>query len=352
MVGLVACGAWGMGRATPDLAVSLNTPRAEFVLGEPVILVVTVTNLSKEPLQQQALIVEHCDCDIAVLIARPGAEFEQYRIRRDTTALTLRVPETINPGQTRYYTLRVLYTTERPSRLAFEQSGQYRIKVTYPSYPLVVNRNEAPAQFASNTVLVRIKAPEGLDAKAWQMLRDPDVLYLLQSGLLRDERRDALRTVLHVFRAMPDSSYFSALKWSLQRHYEEQQVQTRKRRPDQYPELDEIRGALGMPEDGWGPFLEDRRLDVRATCEFGERLRLDEGLRRMSERTGVPLRVAPELGARTISGNMKEHTVRGLMDGLDGRGAAWIREDDGSYRLVPTEKFKPPDPFRATQKKN
>lgn len=91
-------------------------------------------------------------------------------------------------------------------------------------------------------------------------------------------------------------------------------------------------------------FPEDKRLDVKVDLNFLEPTPLAEVLKVLSLRTGVALRAVPEFEDRPEwSAFPAQLPLRRFMSGQrlrfsdQGRvqAGAWIREDDGGYRLVP-----------------
>jgi tetratricopeptide (TPR) repeat protein len=96
-------------------------------------------------------------------------------------------------------------------------------------------------------------------------------------------------------------------------------------------------------------FPNDRRLDVRFTCDSGGSLSWEEVFKRVSQVSGVPLRVAPELRNRSIKSNLSDRSLRPFMHFFTVLKAQWVAEPDGGYRLVPSASpnQKPKKPAQA-----
>ena len=91
-------------------------------------------------------------------------------------------------------------------------------------------------------------------------------------------------------------------------------------------------------------FPEDKRLDVKVNLDFLQPTTLAEVLKVLSVRTGVPFRAAPDFEDRSFwVAFPRQFPLRRFMasqrlsftEDRRVQAGAWVREDDGGYRLVP-----------------
>jgi len=317
--------------------VSVVSSSKQYVVGEPVLLTVTVRNHSQRQLQTWVDLLAY---QIEIYTAVRGEPFQQYTVRNHDPYEIQPMVERLAPGKSKRYGIRVLYTfyfketSERRSALAFAKPGTYSLKVRYPLYP---DRQ----MFESNTIEFRINEPRGVDARVFQRINRPEFLYFLQSGLTPGDNHDVVREAVQIVRTVPKSSYHDALRWSLL-HYYRHETHGGLRGMDAAKRalLEEVRKVLGLPDPAAGPFPEDKRLDAKVTCYFAGGTPLEEAFKRVSEAGGVPLRLAPEMRARMIYGTLQDKVLRKFMDEQDEYKARWVRDGDG-YKLVPAPDEKP-----------
>jgi hypothetical protein len=241
------------------------------------------------------------------------------------------------PGHVRKYEIRVLYEHFTATPLAFAKPGLYWVKVRYP---LTHERPGPPKssetrRFDSNTILLRINEPQGFDANVWQTLRAPEFLYFMQSGLLPREHPEVPRKSAELLRKYPKNIYEPALRYALKKYYRHERWYGLKDRVFDDPVMEQIRTILGLPREPDGPYQADEILDQVVSFDFGDNMRVDEALKKLSDLTGVPLRVEPHYADRTISGKRENQTLRTIMaefEHLQGKRAFWNRERGLDYR--------------------
>jgi hypothetical protein len=321
--------------AADPVRVELASDSQEYVIGEPVVLSVTVTNVSQDEIQ---VLVDALDYHIGILISQDGTRFKQYTPGDRFIPYVIPRAEPLGPGESKVHTFRVLYTSysretpQRRSHLVFEKPGMYLVKARYPLF----GKRES---FESNMIRVRINQPQGVDAEVWKQINSPHFLYFLRSAepnsVLRDYGDTPLRAA-RLLQSIPKSSYSPAIKYALERRYRERRRYMLRERALEDPELQLIRSVTGIEEPPEGPFPDDRRLDVQISSHFPELTPLDEVCRQISRQGGVTLTVAPELRIRRMKRAPLTESLRRFMASLSGGGrtAKWIRDGDG-YRLVP-----------------
>jgi len=317
----------------PTLALTVVSDRARYLLGDPVVLAGSLRNTEKEPIREcRADLPLHANA-VDIFISADGVRFLEYRTGIYDIAKVERPLETLEPGQEWTFQLRVLYTFQRPSRLAFERAGKHFVKLVYP---LISRGGRHRVVVESNVVSIDVRAPEGADAEVWRQINTPDFLYFLQSGYDRHKDAKIPTQALDLVRKAPKGGYAEGLRQGLREYYrvcvEEQFYQ------GQFAsQLEEIRQLLGIPKKKLRQdlFPQDKRLDVNVRVDFPVQTQMKEVLRVISAQSGVTLRVAPEFELRSLLALPNTCPLREFMYREQNSGAVWIREDDGGYRLVP-----------------
>jgi len=313
-----------------SLKLTIATPREKYLLGEPVPLRGALRNVGKEPFRELRadLPVRHHALDI--VLSEDGVHFGK-ELRLSSGGKVKRTRQTLNPNEEWVFEVRVVWTGDRPSRLAIERPGEHFVKV---GYPLMSRGMGQRVVVESNVLRVVVVAPEGDDLKVWDQINRPDFVYFLDSGMGRAE---VARQAFDLVRTFPKSGYQDALRHALGAYYEQRRGRPTGVQGQQGPDLEDIRRLLGIPKaDQPAPvFPQDRRLDVQVGYHFPEQTPLAEVLKLISQLGGVPLRAAPELEVRTLATIPRQWSLRESMRSLEDSQSAWVREEDGGYRLVP-----------------
>src|SRR5262249_40098385 len=147
--------------------VSLSTPKPEYLLGEPVILDMTLTNNTEQAVTIVKPLLHHdTDYDtIPVYISQDGKAFERFLFSPDLTDDLKReigYIKTLEPRQSLTYQTWVLCEFRNGRKLAFDKPGTYFIRTRYSLNAGVLVHLE------SNVIEVKIKQPEGNDAVVWR----------------------------------------------------------------------------------------------------------------------------------------------------------------------------------------
>jgi hypothetical protein len=315
--------------------VTLASLSREYVLGQPVLLTVTVRNVSEQTIEARKVYVEgYVEPEITVYTSKDGQSFDKYVMGGWNVYFFDRGPEILKPGASLRYDLRALYASNRSAHLAFHTPGRYWVKVCYPLNTHTPSGGSKQEAFDSNVVEITVDEPRNADAKLWGIVHEPPFLYFLQTGYVREENSRVPAEAVKLLLSVPDSSYHAGIKWALNTYYKKQIHAIGQRKAQEDPEMEAIREALGIPKD-IGPFPEDERLDVEITYRFDDWTPLEKAFEEISRLSGVALRFAPELRVRRISGGTtRTKTLRQFMDEHDAYKAEWVPNGDG-YMLVP-----------------
>lgn len=233
----------GRGDEKPKVSVTLTSPHHEYLLGEPVILEVTVRNEMTEAIKAFEIFVEDVEPEIKVYFSEDGKAFQEYKIGIYPIHRIIRRVKTLKPGEAWKYKLRVLYTCKNPSGLVFEQPGTYFLKVIYPLWWAESNRLRGILKFPSNVVQVQVLQPTGIDEQVWEQIKSNEFLHFIQSGRVKLEWEEVEKAksikgrltdrdwveirygktvvkVVEVLRSFPESRYHHALRYALRLFYE------------------------------------------------------------------------------------------------------------------------------------
>jgi hypothetical protein len=214
-------------QSTGALCVTLVSSKDEYVLGEPVLLMVAAKNASREGVEAYPVFVDRTEPEISIHISQNGITFERYAMGVFGNVNYAKILEVLPPEQAWVHRLRILYTYKHPNRLAFPEPGRYRLKAVFPlmgrepTHPSRKKEFESSGreEFQSNTIQISIKEPEGVDAALWKTLRDPDFLHFMQGGFTERENLDVPLRAARLVNSVPDSSYHDALRWALKEYY-------------------------------------------------------------------------------------------------------------------------------------
>ena len=196
--------------ASPTISISSDRPA--YTLGEAIVLSVRVANDTSAPIA----VHRFSDTSTGMVwpqVARGSGEFLRY-IGPDFGVKHSLIRETpLAPGEDFVVPVRVLFhvTTgdagDLPYFYAFEQAGSYRVRVEVidlvPSQRLI-----------SNTIVVEMRQPVGVDATVWAMLQKNDAARLLHTGSASGASLE-VRTFEQLLTRYPDAIYAGAIQSSL-----------------------------------------------------------------------------------------------------------------------------------------
>lgn len=319
----------------PKLRVEVTTPNREQLLGEPLFVKVTLTNAGDK---EAAAWVNGLNGQVGIPIVRDGdspVRFSSPRVNEKNPEVE-RTTELLPPGKSKTCEYRILYTfvgksaLRDESRLAFEHPGTYTVKVIYP----VPGPGERKIE--SNPVEIKVRKPEGVDAKVWREIKHRQFLYFLQHReLLFGLYDDTPSEIVEILRQYPKSHYCECLKAALRQYYGTQRAKMTTEKAFDDLEMVRVRGALGIVEVPPELWRGDHRLDVTVKHDTSDDTSVEKFCDEMVRQSGVPLRVAPQLRARNIIVQLRGaplrnalRTVGKLVDGV------WIEEKDGGYLLT------------------
>lgn len=347
-------GEWEQGA----LCVTLASCKEEYVVGEPVLLVLTARNITGEDVKGLTVFLDVGEPEIRLYISRDGEKFRRYKIGDFIHPAEVgRDLNVLPPGQAWQYRLRMLYARHEPSRLAFPEAGHYWVKAVYPlmgrrpSEPLRRKRFDQSGrdEYESNAVEIVVRHPAGVDATVWQTVQEPAFLRFLQRhcgaedpAVTREAASGVSERAMALLETVPHSSYHDAIRYSLRDLYDGRRDRIKYLTSQKDRQLSHIRSALGIEELPPGPFPEDARLDAIVTYEFPQGTPLTFALDELSRQARVPLSADPKFASQNFVSLKATRSVRDFMLSRSGWGKKWEPYGDG-YRLVPAP-FAPPPP--------
>lgn len=317
------------------LRIELSALKSECVIGEPVVLSVTVWNESESEIPAWIDLLSN---QIQIWIARDDAPFVQYV--KGVGAIPLVIPEVrpIAPGGSKVYVIRVL-ARFRPARarrlaaqLAFPEVGEYAIKARYPLYP---DRK----MFESNTIRIQICERTGVEAQIWAQIDEPRFLCFLQTGEYWGEGREHALKAAELLTSFPDSRYHAALRYALGQDYHTRRWDVPGSDDVEHDKL--YRRALALEEElllniPRSQAALERRLDLRRVeYHFPEYTPIHQVMKEATRQTGVSLKLGAGISRSSrFRSDRKDVSLRQFMQTLIDPGrSTWVRDGEG-YRLI------------------
>ncbi len=168
------------------VAVSLASPREQYLLGEPVLLDISIRNSSAGPFK--AFLIP--DDYIQVFVGPEGTSRGLINPSGADNKLAL-TPATLEPKETWSHHLRVIHNVRSDSQgrmiyeLALPKPGNYAINISLPlmlADPGGVETKDTNRYYKSNVIRIRVKMPVGDDAKIYEAIKDGDSGHFLRTG--------------------------------------------------------------------------------------------------------------------------------------------------------------------------
>ncbi len=324
--------------------ITLSTPPKEYLLGEPVVLQVVVTNFAQGELVVGESFPGGIEPEIAVYI-----NGERFKYGYPNDCWLWDGPKvSLKRREAWTYTLRVAASRAHPAaeriQLAFEKPGIYEIKSGWPRVTGLTPEQIRKYGEESNTIKVVVKEPTDVDAKVWQRLqRIPSV----PSGLQWHEGPyvEHARELIALLEEFPDTGYRDSFRSGLRRFYFSQRSKV------SLDERAKIRQLTGITD----PYeFKDPRLNAKMELPLAAKalkvhdssveLRLGALFDMLRQQSGVVLEASPYLKRRTVSVWTKNvpgwgkvpQDLHGYMDldsVTDKLNAWWVKRGDG-YVLV------------------
>lgn len=314
--------------------IHLGTARGEYLLGEPVLLQLTLTNLGLEGFKVPEAFLQISESEIPIYV--DGRRFLLgYPSWRPSSHASL----LLQSGQNWKYWLRVGYgyfeheheQGAPPTRLVFDKPGTYTLRTG--SGP----RDPQPYNQHSNEVSVRIRTPAGVDAKVWQRLQKMEGIF----GALQwyeGPWREHVPKLIDLLEEVPETGYAETFRSALRRFYFSQRLKVSL---EERAKIRQLTGITDLRE------FKDPRLDVlieppfdpakaRIRIDGSIQLRIDTLLEVLAEQSKVPLEATTYLRRRTVGFTKPPPDLRGYMEHdfvTDRLHAWWVKRGDG-YVLV------------------
>lgn len=318
----------------PAVDVTLSSPKHRYVMGEPVVLDVQVTNRGPQPIEAyKVTAIDYPICpEIAIYVSS-----KEFTPAPCDDPDVVRKADTLGPGDTWKYQLRIVYGDATARQLPLPKVGEYTIRVEYPllvAQPGTFGAVDATrsGRYDSNTIKVQVVDVIGRDARIWQTLQSPGFRFFMQWGTVTEEHSDVPLRAAELLNTESRSSYHDGLRWALREYY-----QRRKAELSEY-EAELIRQVARLETPLPDPilFADDARLDQVITYHFPNQTALKEVLRKAARQGGISLELHPELQKRTMASARVTEPLRTFLRKVATPGASWIRKGDG-YLLAPEE---------------
>jgi len=323
-----------------DVRVTIETPKGDYLPGEPVQINAILENTSRRALEIDQDTIALLDVQ-GVYIERDGQPFRQFV--RDTIGYCPWMWRTLEPEEQWTFRLRVLYAPRwreglfppedriLPGGLAFPRPGTYRVKVVCPLFLRDVHQ-QVPLD--SNVIAVRIREPEGVDARVWPRIRDEDTLRFLQVGRVPEGREDIILRVADVLEESPTTGYGPALRYALRKAYGQWSHFPADRQ-------ERIRTLVGLSPAAERFHPSDERLDAEVVDDVPAGTTVDQVLASLSRQAGVTLKATAGAGLQVYRGPRRAADLRGLMQDLAREHrSVWFGSDRDMYKLWSIEELR------------
>lgn len=305
--------------------VELKSRQEVYLLGEPVLLEVVVTNTTDETVRMVEVHLAFVEPEIKVYTSGDGDGFDRWKLGVGGFGRITRRVHDLEPNKPMQYVLRVVHDWQHPARLAFPEPGQFWAKVRFPF------REEGSAStvdLESNRVAFHVEHPRGDALKIWKQISDPDVLVFMQTGGAAKELVLDLATLL---KSSDRSPYHEPLEWALRRYY----AKSLARMTITEDEAQLIRDVAGI-EMSPRPLAGDKRLDQVITYHFPEQTPLEDVIGQISRQSGIPLAVHPEFREWMMITARVTQPLRDFMNARAAANSRWVRKGEG-YMLAPLD---------------
>jgi hypothetical protein len=317
--------------AGSDVSVRLSTSRASYLVGEPVPLKVSFENHGHQTIRRRVIFSDDLISE-CVFVATDSRRFRQFV--GPGVGCGPRETLELGAGAAWLFQMRVLYSSpalfggelspdeaERfiPLGLAFPMPGNYALRIEFPW---------GEETLVSNPVAIRVKAPEGQNFRVWQVVRHPEVLYLLQTGKLPEGKEQAIEDLLDALAAAPGNRYFPAIRHSLRHFF----VWHRNRLSVNV--VHRLCAVIGLTDEIVRFFPEDERLDAPVTVLPG-RTTLVGLLESLAGQSEVSLDASPGTARDAFWNAGRTDTLRAVMEQLARNASSqWQGSGVGGYRLI------------------
>jgi hypothetical protein len=332
-VGMILFVSIAVASAPSRLTVELATPRTVYLVGEPVVLDITLRNDTARPVEASRTVL---DREILVRVAGGGHAFRPTGPPPPHAKVERRW-EILKPDES--WTYRVLVPPnfiyrgragEAPSLPHLPRPGPYLFMATFP----VIQRDYGELIPSSCSVTVEIQAPSGDDVKVFESINDEKVRAYLASDRIGDEA--IVSEVARTLERHPKTAYRDSLVRPLEKTWK-----VFKDRDPEDPNREVVRRALGKPDDRLFP--DDPRLEKEIVLNIQAKTPVRDIFDLLGKQAGVSLSGSPYFtrGAMKWGGSGPEwtRTLRFSMRLLlrmfgpeqDLKKSAWVRRGDGYY---------------------
>ena len=310
----------------PALTVTLSTPRAAYLIGEPIQLNVTARNDTQGDIETMPPAWQ----ELRFEIAPDGRDFSKLELS-NLRAKYGHSRKIFKSGELRAYLIRLLTQAppggeDGPGPLAISVPGGYKIRVIYPQYLGLDSR-----QITTDPVHFDIRAPKGDDRQVFAAIEGVATRAFLASGRVEGGAIPTALMVAKLLKAHPDTGYRESLRWPLLELYH------RAKANFEPEDREMVRLLLGEPDDRFFP--DDARLDRMVVMDYPKPTHVSIVFESLRQQAGVTLESSPYgmLEQSKISCLRSNMTLR---EGLLSCGGpplwAWARRGDAYYSYCET----------------
>ncbi len=204
--------------ARDEIEVQLTSQKQEYVLGEPVLLAIRVTNRTGKDIQAiKHPVMDDSSSEIRLLISRDGTNYSKMEVGafgefRDD----VQVSKTLRNEESWQFDLRALFTAYRGNRLIFDKSGKWLVKASFPLRHHLQRR-----ELESNVIPIVIKEPEFPNIELWRRIQGNGFLYFLQSGRMKFGHLETVSEAIDILREFKEGPYHPAIRYALRQYHKQ-----------------------------------------------------------------------------------------------------------------------------------
>jgi hypothetical protein len=210
-----------IGGRSQSLALTIEVAKDTFILGEPIVILGILTNVSSQPVK-----LLRSNNLFKVYLSTEGEHFTEIKEGLFASPKEERKEEKMDPGESWEFHSTVLYSYERSDKLTFSRAGSYFLRGEYRGYRSKGYYDETgwPDFPKSKPIKVTVRNPTGVDAEVFELLRDEDSTFnsygYVVHNAIPEAKEELVERFYRIVHSFPQSAYGDVLRDSLIRYFE------------------------------------------------------------------------------------------------------------------------------------
>jgi|GEM_PF-1809097 hypothetical protein len=214
------------------IILNIDVEKSDFILGEPVKIKILLTNKMDVPLKYYNAYLDPANDLLKILISKDNKIFKQYYGGWGMRDVYYQTVNLLQPGNVAVKELQIIYNarTNKTNCIeegyVFSECGKYYIKAVLNIFRTLLE---------SQTVVIDINEPTGINATVWALIKEKEFAKFLSDGSI-NTKREIIETCMDVLKHYRDSIYTPYIKEALIKYY--------RTKPDKTPEEKEYLKTL------------------------------------------------------------------------------------------------------------